>query len=251
MPIDPDLVKQLAAALTDDPDILDETVLGNLSKQVKGHPKTAPKGRSVMTESVSGAIYNCRNTIYRRGTTMFCGRPSVGRHCVECKDARDSISEYVMGDKRYLHEEKCQSCGTSRNPRKSCRNCGAKAVSESAQKKSSKKKSNTPDTEKFDDKFEVHDDYEDRKEPAAPGKQKRKSSLQDGPDGAKQPKGKPYLEASARAEAAAQRLRDSGLGLDQKAPTTSRRKASPRATKKKADAEAAAQRLRDSGLGLD
>jgi hypothetical protein len=194
MPIDPELVKQLAEAVTDDPDVLDENVLGSINKQVKSRPRTAPKTRSIMTESASGAVYNCRNTVYRRGTVMFCGRPSAGRHCTECKDARDSISEYVMGDARHLSEEKCQSCGATSNPKRSCRNCGAKAVSESAQKKSSKKKGNTPDDEKFDDKFETHDDYEDRTEPAAPGKQKRKSSLQSGPDGAKQSKGSPYLK---------------------------------------------------------
>ena len=56
MSIDPELVKQLAEAVTDDPDILDEKVLGSINKQVKSR-QSAPKTRRVMAESTSGATF--------------------------------------------------------------------------------------------------------------------------------------------------------------------------------------------------
>lgn len=57
-----------------------------------------------------------------------------------------------------------------------------------------KEPSNKPDDLEVGDKFEVHDGYDERSEPADPGDQHRSSSLQDGPDGSKQPKDSPYLE---------------------------------------------------------
>ena len=54
--------------------------------------------------------------------------------------------------------------------------------------------SNPPDDLEVDDEFDVHDGHEESKEPKEPGKQKRKSSLKDGPNGAKQSKSSPYLK---------------------------------------------------------
>jgi hypothetical protein len=66
-------------------------------------------------------------------------------------------------------------------------------------KSKSKKPSNEPDDLEVDDEFEVHDGYEERSEPAEPGNQHRSSSLQDGPDGARQT-GSAYLEEDERNE---------------------------------------------------
>jgi len=62
-----------------------------------------------------------------------------------------------------------------------------------------KEPSNVPDDLEVDDEFEVHDGYEERSEPAEPGSQHRSSSLQDGPDGAKQT-GSAYLKEDERNE---------------------------------------------------
>jgi hypothetical protein len=59
--------------------------------------------------------------------------------------------------------------------------------------------SNVPDDLEVDDKFETHDGYEERSEPAKPGDQHRSSSLQDGPDGAKQT-GSAYLKEDKDAD---------------------------------------------------
>lgn len=112
-----------------------------------------------LEESASSSLdYYCRNKVYRQGTTKRCLRPSAKLYCEDCTKA--------------LEESKSRLLGLSENK---------------------KEPSNKPDKLEIDDKFEVHDDYdEEKKEPN--DKQKRKSSLQNGPEGAKQPKNSPYLK---------------------------------------------------------
>jgi hypothetical protein len=250
MPIDPKYIDQIANNLTDDPDVFKEGFGAvakagvEAGKKCAANPtcrkaavgagkwaldkgkefldkKKAPPTAQVETEEDEGLSESftncCRNKVYRRGTVMNCNRLCNSVYCEGCEEALEEARIRVLG----LSEAK-------------------------------KEPSNKPDDLEVEDSFEVHDDYdEDKKEPGEPGKQKRKSSLQDGPEGEKGSKKKPYLEADASAEAAAQRLRNAGLGLDQKPTAKPVAKKPAKDDKKKAAAEAAAQRLRDAGLGLD
>lgn len=106
----------------------------------------------------SSLDFYCRNKVYRQGVVKRCLRPSTQIYCEDCTTA--------------LAEQKSRLLGLS---------------------EAKKGPSNEPDKLEVDDKFEVHDGYdEDKKEPN--DKQKRKSSLQNGPEGAKQPKNSPYLK---------------------------------------------------------
>lgn len=100
----------------------------------------------------------CRNRVYRQGIVKRCNRPALNEHCEPCSQA--------------LNEQKLRILGLS---------------------EAKKEPSNKPEDLEVDDAFEVHDGYdEDKKEPN--DKQKRKSSLQDGPDGEQGKKGSPYLK---------------------------------------------------------
>ena len=104
--------------------------------------------------------HSCRNRIFRRGTVRRCNRPSNQVHCEGCSIA--------------LEEQRLRLLGIS---------------------EAKKEPSNKPDDLEVEDSFEVHDDFDDDvDEPREPGKQKRKSSLQDGPEGEKGSKKSPYLK---------------------------------------------------------
>jgi hypothetical protein len=157
MSIDSDLIKQLAEAMNDNPDFLDENVLNALSKKAKAKQRPRSSSPKVMTESYT---HVCRNKVYRRGVIMQCRRSCFNTYCESCETAVQEKKNRLLG----LSEAK-------------------------------KEPSNKPDDLEVEDSFEVHDDYdEDKKEPGEPGKQKRKSSLQDGPDGEKGSKKSPYLK---------------------------------------------------------
>lgn len=253
MPIDPKYIDQIANGLTDDPDIFKEGFGAIAKAGVEAGKKCAanptcrkaavgagkwavdkgkefldkrksPPTAEVETEGDEGGIEEsytnrCRNKVHRRGGVLNCNRLTNNLYCEGCTEALAEMRSRLLG------------------------------ISEAK-----KEPSNKPDDLEVEDSFEVHDDYdEDKKEPGEPGKQKRKSSLQDGPEGEKGSKKKPYLESRAESEAAAQRLRNAGLGLDDKPKSKPAKPAKPKldASAKKKAAEAAAQRLRDSGLGLD
>lgn len=192
MPIDPKHIRQIAKAMTDDPDIFNENLaaLGKagleagkkcaqnptcrqaaaaagkwavdkgkefLKKKAESEVETEGEDCDSMSESYTN---KCRNKVYRQGTVLNCGRMCCNLYCEDCTKARSALHEKILG----LTEAK-------------------------------KEPSNKPDELDVEDDFEVHDGYdEDKKEPGKPGKQKRKSSLQDGPEGEKGSKKSPYLK---------------------------------------------------------
>jgi hypothetical protein len=214
MPIDPKYVDIIAGMVTDDPDFLKDAESG--TKKVNKRP---------LAES-GVPTHSCRNKVYRRGVAMKCGRACSEMHCEECHEARSAISEKISGISEtttaFSRKSLCKTCSSAvSQDDATCGTCGAPnasalnpktsrgAPSRDAQAKrrsefyenkgkgssSKKKPSNTPDELDVDDKFDTHDGYDDnRKEPAKPGKQKRKSSLQDGPEGEKGSKKSPYLK---------------------------------------------------------
>lgn len=104
------------------------------------------------------ALYNCRNKVYRMGVAKRCNRSSDKIFCESCAKALEERRQRLLG------------------------------ISEAK-----KEPSNKPDDLEVEDSFEVHDDYDGNKK-KPDNKQKRKSSLQDGPEGEKGSKKKPYLE---------------------------------------------------------
>ncbi len=113
---------------------------------------------------MSEYVYLCRNKIYRRGTTMRCGRPSATMHCEGCEKA--------------LHEQRIKLLG----------------LDEDKQWRPPEEPNKLDDLE-VDQEFDVQDaGHETWEEKPLPGDvQTRDSSLSDGPDGAKQT-GNPYLK---------------------------------------------------------
>ena len=163
MSIDPDLIKLLANSLGDDPDVIDETAFDGMSKGKKTSVNQSERTPNIgmLSESVEKMYTNCcRNRVYRRGIVMACGKSCNSSVCESCEVALEAKRRTSLG------------------------------ISEAK-----KEPSNKPDDLDVDEDFEVHDDYDDsKKKPGEPGKQKRKSSLQDGPDGEKGTKKSPYLK---------------------------------------------------------
>lgn len=119
-------------------------------------PKRGKSGPSILSESV--ATHRCRNRVYRRGTVTKCNKASIQMFCEDCTLALQEARSKLLG----LSEAK-------------------------------KEPSNKPETLEVEESFEVHDGYdEDKSEPTE--KQKRKSSLQSGPEGEKGSKKSPYLK---------------------------------------------------------
>lgn len=109
---------------------------------------------------MSEFTHRCRNRVYRQGTVKRCSKPATTPVCESCATA--------------LGEQKLRLLGLA---------------------EATKKPSNEPEELEVEDSFEVHDGYdEDKKGPT--DKQKRKSSLQDGPEGEKGSKKTPYLKGN-------------------------------------------------------